>query len=196
MTAAAFLFLPDGATGEDYRKCETIRSYSMANAMSWYHFVHTVLKYEVTNDSLYVVTGCDKSSSWRITTEEEDAKSLSLSPQFTTFGAAVRKSTPTGVSPGVNQPQGQCLFIRGFKIMFRKSPPELARLHAGGNSRVSNLKAKDPKRKGSIFSPKVPAWIKNKGGAQREVIPEAKLDLDVVCGYSFRSRAITYLDII
>ncbi|KZP23682.1 hypothetical protein FIBSPDRAFT_453371 [Athelia psychrophila] len=146
----ALLTMPDGALGEDYYNDTAIRSFSIANALSWYEFINVKLGRAAPNGSLYVVTGCDKSTAWGIATVEKHSSSRSLSLQFTaikgllgasyscswavTGGAVPRSSLAAedfALGADIKQPQNQCLFVRGYKIMAREglmalqSPSEL-----------------------------------------------------------------------
>lgn len=128
--------MPDGAMSEDYSNEAAIRRCSIKNAMSWYEFINGELGREAPNGSLYVVTGCDKSTSWGIATVAEGSSSQALSLQFTavklgisanyacswstTGGAIVRNSIAADLGEGVEQTQNQCLFVRGYKIMIRE----------------------------------------------------------------------------
>ncbi|KAF7971240.1 hypothetical protein HWV62_21554 [Athelia sp. TMB] len=172
-TGAASLVLPDGATGQDYRNHQIVRDYMMANATSWYHFVHVTLGHEVTNGSLYVVTGCDKSSSWRITTVGEQSPSLLPSSQLDDFDAVVRESTPTSDSRAVKQLQNQCLFLRGYKIMFREGFPALASV---SSTLDSLMDSSPPPRKKS----RRPTWMNFRAGTPREVIAKPKPEPHIV----------------
>ncbi|KZP12588.1 hypothetical protein FIBSPDRAFT_681498, partial [Athelia psychrophila] len=61
---SAPLIMPDGAMGEDCTSIDEIRRYSIDHAPSWYEFINGKLHRAAPNGSLYVVTGCDKSTSW------------------------------------------------------------------------------------------------------------------------------------
>ncbi|KZP23011.1 hypothetical protein FIBSPDRAFT_823884 [Athelia psychrophila] len=127
---SARLTMPDGAMGEDYTSIHEIRAYSIEHALSWYEFINGELGCEAPNGSLYVVTGCDKSTAWGIATVGEES-SVQSGPGYscswsTQGGEIVRKSTPWHPDGGAEPPedpteppQNQCLFIRGFKIRVR-----------------------------------------------------------------------------
>ncbi|KZP15437.1 hypothetical protein FIBSPDRAFT_977812 [Athelia psychrophila] len=133
---SALLTMPHGAMGEDYDHIEDIRKYSIKNAPSWYTFINGTLARWAPNSSLYVVTGCDKSTTWGIATSAENSSSSDFSLTFavkfvsasagyscswSTTGITVhRNSTASNLGPGVMQPYNQCLFIRGFKIRARE----------------------------------------------------------------------------
>ncbi|PBK64953.1 hypothetical protein ARMSODRAFT_892389, partial [Armillaria solidipes] len=63
---AAILCLPQSATKYDFLNKSLIKEYSYMHGASWYHYVNSpqYLGREAANGSLYVVTGCDKTTSW------------------------------------------------------------------------------------------------------------------------------------
>ncbi|KZP23666.1 hypothetical protein FIBSPDRAFT_664068, partial [Athelia psychrophila] len=79
----AVLTMPDGALGEDYYDKEAIRKFAITHAPSWYEFINEKLGREAPNGSLYVVTGCDRSTAWGIVTDQKTSSPRSLSLQFT-----------------------------------------------------------------------------------------------------------------
>ncbi|KZP23008.1 hypothetical protein FIBSPDRAFT_858946 [Athelia psychrophila] len=128
---SAQLTMPDGAMGEDYTSIHEIRTYSIEHALSWYEFINDRLGRQAPNGSLYVVTGCDRSTTWGISTIGEELSVESgagYSCSWSTrSGAIVRRSTAWCPDEGAEQPenrvespQNQCLFIRGFKIRVRE----------------------------------------------------------------------------
>ncbi|KAF7973411.1 hypothetical protein HWV62_15211 [Athelia sp. TMB] len=149
----AFLTVPDGAMGEDYCDIASIRSYSIKHAESWYEFINGHLGFEAPNGSLYVVTGCDKSSKWMIATDEESSSSLLLSTltveaggrmiyshsSFKMGSAVVRSSASSGLDDGMKQLQNQCLFVRGFKVMLREELNAWGKLGARVRSIPSHI---------------------------------------------------------
>ncbi|KZP08598.1 hypothetical protein FIBSPDRAFT_938928 [Athelia psychrophila] len=64
---AAVLNMPDGACSIDYWGLNKLRSCAMQNGESWYEFIIDKHGMEAPNGSLYLVTGCDKSTTWGIT---------------------------------------------------------------------------------------------------------------------------------
>ncbi|KAF7982336.1 hypothetical protein HWV62_29046 [Athelia sp. TMB] len=134
---SAVLTMPHGAMSEDYENTAAIRTYCLKNAVSWYRFINETLGRDALNGSVYVVTGCDKSKAWGIATTGESSSSQSLSLQFnakfiaasagyecswSSTGRSVQRvsRSPTDLAPGVKQPENQCLFIRGYKVMLRE----------------------------------------------------------------------------
>ncbi|KZP16869.1 hypothetical protein FIBSPDRAFT_831069, partial [Athelia psychrophila] len=61
---SALLTMPDGAMSQDYDRIDRIRRYAIKNALPWYTFINGSLERSAPNGSLYVVTGCDKSTAW------------------------------------------------------------------------------------------------------------------------------------
>ena len=149
----AFLTIPDGAMGEDYCDIAAIRSYSIKHAESWYEFINGKLGCEAPNGSLYVVTGCDKSSKWMIATDEKGPSSLLLSTMTVeaggrviysgssseTSGAVIRSSVPSDLGDGMEPPQNQCLFVRGFQVMLREDLNAWGKLVARVRSITSHI---------------------------------------------------------
>lgn len=133
----AILTLPEGAASLDLYNIAEFRRYIMENAISWYEFVNTTLGREAPNGSLYLVTGCDKSTTWGVTsiscTSGTDALSLKFTAAQLIEAGATRDhswetfcpaTVRTGPQPSQDQelPQNQCIFLRGFKVMVRDGP--------------------------------------------------------------------------
>jgi hypothetical protein len=110
------------------------RRYAINNAISWYQFVNVVLGREASNGSLYLVTGCDKSTTWGIASISCASGTGALSLKFTAAqllnAGAMREYSwetycPATVRIGPNlcgdneRPRNQCVFLRGFKIMLQ-----------------------------------------------------------------------------
>lgn len=138
-TEAAVLIMPDGATSEDYMALGELRRYAIKHAVSWYEFINDKLMREAPNGSLYLVTGCDKSTTWGLATvsygSPEPPNSLAL--RFTTTQLVKASATYTcswqtcypgsvrtgpDFGDGVQLDRNQCLFVRGFKIMIQPKP--------------------------------------------------------------------------
>ncbi|KAJ7476190.1 hypothetical protein FB451DRAFT_1366736 [Mycena latifolia] len=60
----AVLALPDGALREKLENLEPMRQYAAKHAESWYKYVNGARGRGLTNGSLYLVTGCEKTKSW------------------------------------------------------------------------------------------------------------------------------------
>jgi hypothetical protein len=134
---AAVLTLPEGAARQNLSNITRFRHYAIKNALRWYEFVNNTLGREAPNGSLYLVTGCDKSTTWGIASASSASETNSISLRFTaakTIAAGAmytyswQTSCPATVRIGPNTcdnpnpPQNQCNFLRGFKISIREGP--------------------------------------------------------------------------
>ncbi|KAJ7476179.1 hypothetical protein FB451DRAFT_1246084, partial [Mycena latifolia] len=63
----AVLALPHGAHLEKLENLENIRKYAAQNAESWYKYINGPRGRGLPNGSLYLITGCEKSQSWGMT---------------------------------------------------------------------------------------------------------------------------------
>lgn len=131
---AAVLNMPDGACSTEYRGLKELRSYAMRNGESWYEFVNDILGLEAPNGSLYLVTGCDKSTTWGLAAVSHGSSSNSIALRFTAAQSVQARASytfswethcPAFVRTGPDLgdddslPQNQCLFVRGLKIRVR-----------------------------------------------------------------------------
>ena len=147
---AAFLALPDGASRHDLRNKVKFLQYAQANAMHWYQFANGRLGREAANGSLYLVTGCDKSTTWAAGSHSSASESNDLSFKFTIakvgeLGAAFNYSWDTDSSTTVRtgpeisntqeEIQNQCNFIRGFRVSVREG----ARAALMGSAKLSSI---------------------------------------------------------
>lgn len=79
----AILVLPGGAEKRDLRNDLAFRQEVIQNTESWYQFAYFRLGYTmINNDSLYLITGCHKASSWSAAAFAEAAGDTSLAAQF------------------------------------------------------------------------------------------------------------------
>ncbi|KAF9239124.1 hypothetical protein BU15DRAFT_25162, partial [Melanogaster broomeanus] len=63
----AILALPEGASKADLANDLEFRQVALENAAAWYHFAYFHLgRTSISNDSLYLITGYHKSSSWSL----------------------------------------------------------------------------------------------------------------------------------
>ncbi len=133
--SAAVLCLPNHA-----KKCENlnkavIEQYAQSNGVSWYHYVNhsDYLGRQAPNGSLYVVTGCDKTTSWGTAAIAKADRSLGFSLNFTagSINGDVRLRNTWRAGPAMDTrlyplhsadysyPLGlenQCIFSRGYTI--------------------------------------------------------------------------------
>ncbi|KAJ7168527.1 hypothetical protein C8R46DRAFT_898139, partial [Mycena filopes] len=61
--SGAVLALPHGARLEKLRNVEHVRQYAACHAESWYKYINGTRGRALTNGSLYLITGCEKSAS-------------------------------------------------------------------------------------------------------------------------------------
>ncbi|KAJ7158478.1 hypothetical protein C8R46DRAFT_1224439 [Mycena filopes] len=61
--SGAVLALPHGARLEKLRNIEHVRQYAACHAESWYKYINGTRGRALTNGSLYLITGCEKSAS-------------------------------------------------------------------------------------------------------------------------------------
>ncbi|KIM76638.1 hypothetical protein PILCRDRAFT_643331 [Piloderma croceum F 1598] len=129
---AAILTLPEGAARQDLLKIGKFRRHALKYAKAWYEFVNGELEREAANGSLYLVTGCDKSTTWGVASVSCSSESNSLSLKFTAAQLVQAKAAyayswetycPATVRIGPESRgdselyQNQCHFLRGFKLM-------------------------------------------------------------------------------
>lgn len=135
---AAMLYLPHGADREDTDSIGLYKEYAAQHGESWYKFVNEELKSDARNDSLYLVTGCDKSGSWALAAgSPRQGSSVKFAikgspvvvPGSITAGFHVSWTNTSGIE-GRHYPssmkhtvevKNQCVFIRGLAIAIRKN---------------------------------------------------------------------------
>ncbi|KAF7965025.1 hypothetical protein HWV62_1023, partial [Athelia sp. TMB] len=133
---AAVLNMPDGASSVDYRGLKELRTYAIRNGESWYEFINDTIGLEAPNGSLYLVTGCDKSTTWGIAAVSNGSSSNTIALRFTaaqsvqasaSYTCSWETHCPAFVRTGPDLcedeslPQNQCLFVRGLKIRVREN---------------------------------------------------------------------------
>jgi hypothetical protein len=114
---------------------------------------------------LYLVTGCDKASSWGVASfsgvsgdgevslqfkaAQVGAGGASYEWQWETQNSVAVRTGPKRVDRENDQPQSQCLFVRGFKVAVRENPLAVALRGSVNLSSVQDLKLGDIFPKGS-----------------------------------------------
>ncbi|KIK52194.1 hypothetical protein GYMLUDRAFT_180438 [Collybiopsis luxurians FD-317 M1] len=128
-TRGALLILPEGGKSANCPYLSKFYQLAAECAHSWYDFVNGPLARGVRNNSIYLVTGCDKARTWGVASfSDAPANSVSLKfvPRLTQNGAReywFRTSDFAASSSGTSHstnPAG-CVFLRGFKIAVRSS---------------------------------------------------------------------------
>ncbi|KIK52170.1 hypothetical protein GYMLUDRAFT_50048 [Collybiopsis luxurians FD-317 M1] len=126
-TRGALLILPEGGKSVNYPHLSKFYQLAAECAHSWYDFVNGPLARGVRNNSIYLVTGCDKARAWGVasfTDAPADSVSLDFVPRLTHNGAREYwfrncdfAASSSGTSHDTN-PAG-CVFLRGFKVAVR-----------------------------------------------------------------------------
>jgi len=132
----AILILPEGATSENLLNLRGVTEEAQANAESWYRYAYLERgRTAINNDSLFLITGFRKASSWAIAAFSDADRSAGLQGRFTAgniingdvagaYSWQVSKSIHCRVGPkagyDVNK-LNQTIAICGFKIALRKS---------------------------------------------------------------------------
>ncbi|KAJ7667544.1 hypothetical protein DFH06DRAFT_221037 [Mycena polygramma] len=120
---AAILVLPAGASRENLLPIEFFRAHIRNQSDQWYDFAQDRLP---STESLFVVTGCDKTNSWGIATGTTSSGTLGFSLKFTVVGVADGTLAPryewkdfgSATVRMCSSPstENQCIFIRGFFV--------------------------------------------------------------------------------
>jgi hypothetical protein len=155
---AAILTLPEGAARQDLSNLTQFRRHAIENTIRWYQFVNGTLGCEAPNGSLYLVTGCDKCTTWGIASVACTSETNAISLKFTAARVAEASATykyswethcpaTVRIGPelcdGAERLQNQCVFMRGFKLTVREGMAALR-----GRTKVSSILSEKP---GSVF---------------------------------------------
>jgi hypothetical protein len=159
----AVLILPDGGSRCNLRPLNKFREYAMLQAEKWYQFVNGQLSRMVSDDSLYLVTGLDKTSSWGVASisnlVEKTAFSLTVTATDDTSIPATRRYAwdRTGQVTARAGPrhqaryENQCIFIRGYKISVREDLISAALKGPANVSHIIDLNPSDVLAKSDSF---------------------------------------------
>ncbi|KAJ7599939.1 hypothetical protein C8J56DRAFT_3537 [Mycena floridula] len=161
----AILALPSGGNRVDLRALDQLRTYAAKNAASWYKYATETLGLDLTNGSLYLVTGCDTCRSWELASFDNPQRRYSVSFKFTASLAAEgrlslshssvhQRSIP--IRRFTSSIENQTPFIRGFKIALRPRQSALflgpVKLSSIVSSSISSIMAKGGRLPGSSDS--------------------------------------------
>ncbi|KAJ7194185.1 hypothetical protein GGX14DRAFT_586731, partial [Mycena pura] len=122
---AAILVLPDGASRENLIPVEAFRAYVKQYSKQWHAFARECVAR--TGGSLFVVTGCDKTTSWGIATASATSAAVGFSLEFEVIGVAKGTLAPqfewqdfgsatVRTSSSNARAENQCIFIRGLVV--------------------------------------------------------------------------------
>jgi len=128
----AVLVLPEGGSRSDLRNQGEFRRYAAQNAASWYQFVNANLGWDISNGTMYLVTGCDKTSSWGNAVFSNISGASDVTMEFgpkpstdptksaqyiwTKDGSASVRYGPDEAESDEGRQANQCIFLRGFRI--------------------------------------------------------------------------------
>ncbi|KAG6333290.1 hypothetical protein ID866_5798 [Astraeus odoratus] len=125
--------LPEGADQHELRDHRLFAKVAMRNGKSWYEFAVRKLGRMISADSLYLITGCHKTSSWSLAAFSQPSGDSASNAQFTTntiingnITAAcmwqMTTAVPWRVGPDpYDAIKNQTVFIQGYKITIRES---------------------------------------------------------------------------
>ena len=132
---AAMLVLPHGADRYEVKAYQDYEEYASKHGEAWYRFVNQTQRRGARNNSLYLVTGCDKSRSWGLAagsqlqehTVEFKFKGGSLAQgtvgfhaSWTTVDGLESRKYPLSITDTTAR-MNQCVFARGLVIGINKN---------------------------------------------------------------------------
>ena len=127
--------LPEGADRHDLLNHLRFKEEALMNGKSWYEFALRKLgRTTISSDSLYLITGCHKTSSWSLAAFSQPSSNFNFNAQFTAgpivngninaaYSWQMTSAIPHRIGP---QPydatqKNQTVFIRGYKIAITES---------------------------------------------------------------------------
>lgn len=130
-TEGASLTLPAGATRLDLMNDGHLRKAAKHSAFAWKKYVCDELGHSLADNSLYIITGHDKSSSWVTETWLQQSKACHLDGEINVpevakadFSVAQTVDIPehrrrdSYQSNDLTMPKNQCNFLRGYKLTY------------------------------------------------------------------------------
>jgi hypothetical protein len=75
----ALLYLPTGADSQDLLNYELFLACAIKNASAWYEYANSEMGWRIGSDSLYLITGCDKTDSWALAAHSGTAGATKIS---------------------------------------------------------------------------------------------------------------------
>ncbi|KAJ7601117.1 hypothetical protein C8J56DRAFT_26549 [Mycena floridula] len=111
------LAVPKGATSTDLTFTEDLPMYLSRHAIRYYHFANVKLSCDVSNGSLYLITGFDKASTWQISLGGNFEATVLRKGELRTVKASypVQLNRESSETPDEAAAE-QCIFLRGFRI--------------------------------------------------------------------------------
>ncbi|KAL4075128.1 hypothetical protein V8B97DRAFT_1944585 [Scleroderma yunnanense] len=129
------LVLPEGADEYALLNHRLFVNEAKRSGKSWYEFaINRLGRMTISTNSLYLITGCHKTSSWSLAAFHQPGGTANFNAQFTAgaivdgnISAAYSWQMTTAVPwrvgpvPYLNEVKNQTAFIRGYKIVIRES---------------------------------------------------------------------------
>ncbi|KAK0493126.1 hypothetical protein EDD18DRAFT_1333885, partial [Armillaria luteobubalina] len=138
--SAAILCLPNYSTGYRALNKRIFEGHARRHGVSWYRYVNGTLGRNAPNGSLYLITRCNKATTWGNTVIGRTDRSISFSLRCTLMnisGGSIQVANSwlddSGIEtsyfpiPSVQYPyptdlENQCIFAQGFTISISKNP--------------------------------------------------------------------------
>lgn len=138
--SAAILCLPNYSTGYRALNKRIFEGHARRHGVSWYNYVNGTLGRNAPNGSLYLITGCDKATTWGNAVIGRTDRSISFSLRCTLMnvsGGSIQVANswlddsgietgyfpiPFAQYPYPTDLEKQCIFARGFTISISKNP--------------------------------------------------------------------------
>ncbi|KAJ3736206.1 hypothetical protein DFJ43DRAFT_1054037 [Lentinula guzmanii] len=123
----ALLILPEGASSTDHKSLDEFRDYGIIWARKWFQFANSS-PYSRGTKNLYLVTGCDKTRAWGVSSffnGPVGSVTMSFVPTAGELpGYRFENRHCAEVQSGSDElgNQSSCVFVRGFKIAIRQQP--------------------------------------------------------------------------
>ena len=130
----ALLVLPEGADKHDLCNLLLFEREALRWGKSWYEFAMTKLgRTRIGSNSLYLITGCHKTSSWSLAAFHQSGGSCNFNAKFTAgkiingnisaaYDWQMTSGAPYRIGPDpYDEVKNQTVFIRGFKIAIREN---------------------------------------------------------------------------
>jgi hypothetical protein len=133
VSEGGILHLQDGANRLNLSSRTKFIDYAKKNASTWYAHANVHFGWNIRRDTLYLITGCDKATSWGAVSFSDRSvnrdASVKLMAHFIsangsynyweTSSAMTARVGPDSGGIGVKGQINQCLFVRGFRITVR-----------------------------------------------------------------------------
>ncbi|KAJ3788199.1 hypothetical protein GGU10DRAFT_263419, partial [Lentinula aff. detonsa] len=126
-STGALLILPEGASSTDHKSLDEFRDYGIIWARKWFQFANSS-PYSRGTKNLYLVTGCDKTRAWGVSSffnGPVGSVTMSFVPTAGELpGYRFENRHCAEVQSGSDElgNQSSCVFVRGFKIAIRQQP--------------------------------------------------------------------------